>query len=142
MAEYYGQRASDGGFIASEATTISIAGRRWFGAPGLYSGEQVAGWTKVVGKVHAKGGRMFSQLWHTGRASHVDTTNGATPVAPSVVPFEAMVSTSCTRRRGNSVHRGRLSQSRRTSENRGLRRRRTSRRKWLSAGSIPAGRQQ
>ena len=86
MAEYYGQRASEGGLIISEATTISISGRGWFGAPGLYSDEQVAGWKKVVGTVHHKGGRMFSQLWHTGRSSHVDMTNGATPVAPSVVP--------------------------------------------------------
>jgi N-ethylmaleimide reductase len=29
---------------------------------------------------------MFSQLWHTGRASHVDTTNGITPVSSSVNP--------------------------------------------------------
>lgn len=28
---------------------------------------------------------MFSQLWHTGRASHRDMTNGVMPVAPSVV---------------------------------------------------------
>jgi N-ethylmaleimide reductase len=86
MAEYYGQRASEGGLIISEATTISISGRGWFGAPGMYSDEQVAGWKKVIGAVHSKGGRMFSQLWHTGRSSHVDMTNGATPVAPSVVP--------------------------------------------------------
>jgi N-ethylmaleimide reductase len=86
MAEYYGQRASEGGIIISEATTISISGRGWFGAPGLYSDEQVAGWKKIVGAVHHKGARMFSQLWHTGRSSHVDMTNGAAPVAPSVVP--------------------------------------------------------
>ena len=36
---------------------------------------------------------MFLQLWHTGRASHVATTGGATPVAPSMVPFETLVST-------------------------------------------------
>ena len=36
---------------------------------------------------------MFSQLWHTGRASHLDTTNGATPVAPSPVAYESLVST-------------------------------------------------
>lgn len=29
---------------------------------------------------------MISQLWHTGRSSHSDMTNGAEPVAPSVVP--------------------------------------------------------
>jgi N-ethylmaleimide reductase len=93
MAEYYGQRASEGGLIISEATTISISGRGWFGAPGMYSDEQVAGWKKVIGAVHSKGGRMFSQLWHTGRSSHVDMTNGAPPVAPSVVPSYWLTST-------------------------------------------------
>jgi len=83
MVEYYSQRASDGGLIISEATTISIAGRRWYGAPGMHSDEQVAGWKKVVNAVHAKGGRMFSQLWHTGRSAHVDLRNGATSASSS-----------------------------------------------------------
>src|SRR6266403_4044756 len=86
MLEYYSQRASDGGLIISEATSISIAGRGWFGAPGLYSDEQVAGWKRLVDAVHAKGAHMFSQLWHVGRSSHESMTNGAMPVAPSVVP--------------------------------------------------------
>src|SRR5271163_3217547 len=86
MLEYYSQRASDGGFIISEATSVSIAGRGWFGAPGMYSDEQVTGWKRIVDTVHAKGGRMFSQLWHVGRSAHVSMTNGAAPVAPSVVP--------------------------------------------------------
>jgi N-ethylmaleimide reductase len=86
MAEYYGQRASEGGLIIAEATNISISGRGWYGAPGLYSDEQVAGWRKIVDIVHAKGGRMFSQLWHTGRASNVETTGGLTPVSASVNP--------------------------------------------------------
>jgi N-ethylmaleimide reductase len=85
MVEYYGQRASEGGLIISEATAISITGSGWFGAPGMYSDEQVAGWKKITAAVHAKGGRIFSQLWHAGRSSHVEMTNGATPVAPSVV---------------------------------------------------------
>src|SRR5713101_9765445 len=59
MVEYYKQRASEGGLIISEATTISIAGRGWFGAPGLYSDEQVAGWERIAGAGDAKGGRMF-----------------------------------------------------------------------------------
>src|SRR6476619_7207375 len=83
MLEYYSQRASDGGLIVSEGTSISIAGGGWFGAPGLYSGEQVAGWKRVTNAVHAKRGYMFWQLWHTGRASNVDSTNGATPVSSS-----------------------------------------------------------
>ena len=62
IREYYTQRASDGGLIISEATSISIAGRGWLGAPGLYSDEQVEGWKKITAAVHAKGGHMFSQL--------------------------------------------------------------------------------
>ena len=60
MLEYYTQRASEGGLIISEGTSISITGRGWFGAPGLYSDEQVAGWKNITSAVHAKGGRMFS----------------------------------------------------------------------------------
>ena len=93
MLEYYSQRTSEGGLIISEATSISIAGRGWFGAPGMYSDDQVAGWRNIVDAVHAKGGRMFSQLWHVGRAANVATTNGAMPVAPSAVPsYESLVS--------------------------------------------------
>jgi N-ethylmaleimide reductase len=86
MAEYYGQRASDGGLIIGEATNISMTGRGWLGAPGLYSDPQVEGWKKVVSAVHAKGGHMFAQLWHTGRSSRSDLTGGETPVSASVDP--------------------------------------------------------
>lgn len=86
MKEYYAQRASDGGFIISEATNISITSRGWLGSPGLYSEQQVEGWKKVVSGVHAKGGHMFAQLWHTGRSSHVEMTGGETPVSASVDP--------------------------------------------------------
>src|SRR5229473_3197091 len=48
MVEYYSQRASDGGLIVSEATSISVAGGGWFAAPGLYSEEQVAGWKRIT----------------------------------------------------------------------------------------------
>jgi N-ethylmaleimide reductase len=86
MLEYYGQRASDGGLVISEATAIAIAARGWFGAPGMYSDAQVTGWRRITDAIHAKGARMFSQLWHTGRASHISMRNGATPAAPSVIP--------------------------------------------------------
>src|SRR5580704_15683269 len=88
MKEYYGQRASDGGLIISEATTIALNAKGWYGAPGMYTDEQVEGWRSVVDVVHAKGGKMFSQLWHTGRASHVETTGGLTPVSASAGTFE------------------------------------------------------
>jgi N-ethylmaleimide reductase len=86
MREYYTQRASDGGLIISEATTISATARGWFGAPGIYTDQQVEGWKKIVDAVHAKGGLMLSQLWHTGRSSHVDVTGGTQPVSASVNP--------------------------------------------------------
>jgi len=85
MLEYYEQRTSDGGLIISEATSISIAGRGWYGAPGMYTDEQVGGWKRIVDAVHAKGGHMMSQLWHVGRSSNVAMTDGAAPVAPSAV---------------------------------------------------------
>ncbi|WP_260741494.1 alkene reductase [Tunturiibacter lichenicola] len=86
MAEYYTQRASNGGLIISEGTNISITSRGWYGAPGIYTEQHVAGWKKITDAVHAKGGFMFSQLWHVGRSSNVVMTEGAMPVAPSVDP--------------------------------------------------------
>jgi len=86
MLEYYTQRASQGGFIISEATSISFTARGWFGAPGLYSDQQVDGWKRITDAVHARGAHMFSQLWHLGRSSHVSMTDGRAPVAPSVNP--------------------------------------------------------
>ncbi len=86
MAEYYAQRASDGGFIIAEATNISLTSRGWLGAPGLYTDEQVAGWRRLIAGVRSKGGHIFAQLWHTGRSSHVAMTGGATPVSASADP--------------------------------------------------------
>jgi N-ethylmaleimide reductase len=93
MATYYGQRASKGGLQITEATTVSVTGRGYLGAPGIYSEAQVLGWRKVTSAVHAKGGRIFLQLWHVGRQSHIDMTGGVAPVASSEVPFEQVVLT-------------------------------------------------
>jgi N-ethylmaleimide reductase len=94
MVTHYAQRASKGGLQIAEATPVSITGRGYLGAPGIYSDDQVAGWRKVTDAVHAEGGRIFLQIWHVGRQSHVEMTGGVAPVAPSVVPFEQIVFTS------------------------------------------------
>ena len=93
MATHYGQRASEGGLQIAEATTVSITGRGYLGAPGIYSDAQVEGWRKVTDAVHAKGGRIFLQLWHVGRQSHVEMTGGVAPVAPSAVQYDQVVFT-------------------------------------------------
>jgi N-ethylmaleimide reductase len=53
MAEYYSQRAS-AGLIISEATGITQRGLGWPNAPGLWSGEQVKGWSRVVMRLVAE----------------------------------------------------------------------------------------
>jgi N-ethylmaleimide reductase len=89
MAEYYAQRTSDGALIVSEATPVSPRGVAYAGAPGIMNGEQVEGWRKITAAVHAKGGRIFLQLWHVGRQSHpLLQPNGDAPVAPSALQAE------------------------------------------------------
>ena len=86
MVEYYSQRASEGGLIITEGSSISVPSRGWYAAPGFYSDEQVEGWKRVTAAVHGRGGRMFAQLWHTGRSANLETTGGVTPVSASVDP--------------------------------------------------------
>lgn len=88
MAEYYAQRAS-AGLIISEATVVSEQGIGWVDSPGIYNDAQTEGWRQVIKAVHDKGGRIFLQLWHCGRASHSSFFDGKMqPVAPSAVKIE------------------------------------------------------
>ncbi|WP_338760734.1 alkene reductase [Massilia sp. METH4] len=84
MAEYYAQRAS-AGLILSEATSVTPQGVGYENTPGIWSDEQVAGWKLVTEAVHAKGGKIFLQLWHVGRISDPSLLNGEAPVAPSAI---------------------------------------------------------
>lgn len=94
MAEYYGQRATEGGLIIAEATLVSTNGQGYYGAPGIYNDAQAEGWKKVINAVHEKGGKIFLQLWHGGRQSHVDLQpDGGLPLGPSVIPHDDVVYT-------------------------------------------------
>lgn len=85
MAQYYAQRAS-AGLIITEATQVSHEGQGYEATPGIHSNEQIAGWKQVTRAVHARGGRVFLQLWHVGRVSHVLLQpGGKAPVAPSAI---------------------------------------------------------
>jgi N-ethylmaleimide reductase len=84
QADYYAQRAS-AGLIIAEATAISPEGFGWADTPGLWTKEQVRGWRRVTDPVHAAGGRIIPQLWHTGAISHPELLDGAQPVSASNV---------------------------------------------------------
>jgi len=85
MVEYYRQRAS-AGLIISEGTFVSRRAQGWYGAPGLYTEEQAAGWKKVTDAVHANGGLIFAQLWHQGSVSLPELLDaGERPLGPSAV---------------------------------------------------------
>src|SRR3546814_10830349 len=89
IAEYYRQRAS-AGLIVAEATQVCPEGQGYQSTPGIHSAEQVAGWKKVTDAVHRAGGRIFLQLWHVGRISHVSLQpGGQAPVAPSAIRANA-----------------------------------------------------
>lgn len=84
MKTYYEQRAS-AGLIISEATAVSAQGYGWYGAPGNYTEEHSEAWKGIVEAVHAKGGKIFMQLWHMGRQSDPSFHESNEIVAPSAI---------------------------------------------------------
>src|SRR6266550_7328991 len=84
QAEYYAQRAS-AGLIVAEATAISPDGFGYADTPGLWSADQVRGWRLVTDAVHATGGRVIAQLWHTGAIAHPDMRGGSQSLSASDV---------------------------------------------------------
>jgi N-ethylmaleimide reductase len=82
MAEYYSQRAS-AGLIITEGTSPSPNGLGYARIPGLFNDAQVRGWKAVTQPVHALDGRIFVQLMHTGRVTHLaNLPPGAEVVGP------------------------------------------------------------
>jgi 2,4-dienoyl-CoA reductase-like NADH-dependent reductase (Old Yellow Enzyme family) len=68
IVEYYTQRAS-AGLIISEGTAVSPMGIGYAQVPGIWSQQQIEAWKAGTASVHARGGRIFQQLWHVGRIS-------------------------------------------------------------------------
>jgi len=89
MADYYGRRA-EAGLIISEAVIIRPDGQGYPNTPGLFTQEQIAGWHKVTTAVHQNGGKIFAQLWHTGRVAHPHFF-GSEVLAPSALAVEGSV---------------------------------------------------
>lgn len=90
MADYYAKRAN-AGLIITEGTIISPQSIGYSNQPGIYTREQIEGWKKVTEKVHAKGGKIFCQIWHVGRVSHPNYLNGELPVGPSETEMKGRI---------------------------------------------------
>jgi N-ethylmaleimide reductase len=85
VAAYYSQRAS-AGLIITEATNISPMAKGYVRTPGIYTDAQIESWRSVTQSVHSRGGKIFIQVFHTGRIALPDFLPGNTqPVAPSAV---------------------------------------------------------
>ena len=85
MAQYYAQHAS-AGLIITEGTSPSPNGLGYARVPGIYSGEQVAGWKHVTAAVHPLGAKFFVQLMHCGRVAHpLNLPAGARILGPSAL---------------------------------------------------------
>jgi N-ethylmaleimide reductase len=84
---YYRQRAG-AGLIITEAVNISQQAIGSPFTPGIYTEAQVQAWTKVTKAVHEAGGKIFMQLWHTGRVGHSAIRQGQLPVAPSAIGIQ------------------------------------------------------
>lgn len=87
VVAYYRRRAEHGvGLIITEGTAIdhpaAVSGAR---IPRFHGGDALAGWARVVGAVHAAGGRIMPQLWHVGMARKPGSEPNAEapPVGPS-----------------------------------------------------------
>src|ERR1700686_5454539 len=91
MRQYYEQRAS-AGLIISEGVVVKENAKGLHGAPGIYNEEQRAAWKVITEAVHARGGRIFAQLWHQGSVSHPSLfSDGRLPVAPSAINPEQLI---------------------------------------------------
>ncbi|MFJ4966517.1 NADH oxidase [Streptomyces sp. ADI96-02] len=70
VAEYYARRAAHHvGLIITEGTYIGHpTAAAYDDVPDFHGERALAGWSHVVRRVHAAGGRIIPQLWHTGAA--------------------------------------------------------------------------
>ncbi len=85
MAKYYAQRAT-AGLIISEATSVSPNGLGYARIPAICADRHVDGWRLITDAVHRQGGRIFLQIFHTGRVAHQSNLpEGARVLAPTDV---------------------------------------------------------
>ncbi|MBT2788420.1 MULTISPECIES: NADH:flavin oxidoreductase [unclassified Halomonas] len=88
QAEYYRRRAIGGvGLILTEGTVVNRpAARNMPGIPLFHSEPALAGWAEVANAVHAVGGLIGPQLWHTGSIPVPQEAQGWQPDGPAESP--------------------------------------------------------
>ncbi len=88
VADFYVQRAT-AGLMLTEAIYVAPMAKGYVRTPGLTNDAQQAAWGRIVKAVHTAGGRIFAQLFHTGRVALPDfLPGGAQPVAPSAIAIK------------------------------------------------------
>jgi 2,4-dienoyl-CoA reductase-like NADH-dependent reductase (Old Yellow Enzyme family) len=82
--DYYGRRAAGGtGLIITEGTAVDHDVAHYSAKiPHFYGHAALARWRSVVAAVHAEGGAIIPQLWHTGLARRRSHTHN--PEMPNV----------------------------------------------------------
>lgn len=69
MADYYSQRATEGGLLITEGVFISPEASGYNPAPGIWTEEMVEKWTEIIASVKKTKAVLFLQLWNLGRQS-------------------------------------------------------------------------
>lgn len=97
VATYYAERSgpNGAGLIITEGTGPTPEGNGYTRMPGAHNDAQFAAWKKIADAVHAKEGKIFIQLMHTGRISHPVnfSEKGCEVVAPSAVAAAGQIFT-------------------------------------------------
>jgi 2,4-dienoyl-CoA reductase-like NADH-dependent reductase (Old Yellow Enzyme family) len=94
---YYRRRAADGiGLILTEGVAPNLMGSPANDIPLFFGEDALAIWPQIVAGVHAEGGKIMPQLWHTGirrkqeaAANKDDPSQGPSDTYPELYPERA-----------------------------------------------------
>ena len=82
IKNYYELRAKLGaGLILTEGIVIHHSADGYNSVPRIETEAQATSWKPVIEAVQKHGTKIFCQLWHCGRISHPDYTDGLPPVS-------------------------------------------------------------
>jgi 2,4-dienoyl-CoA reductase-like NADH-dependent reductase (Old Yellow Enzyme family) len=90
VAEYYKSRAIGGvGLIITEGTIVNHPQASAYPNVPAFYGKALDGWKNVVDTVHAAGGKIAPQIWHTGPSRRAGIEPN--PELPGIGPSEVVI---------------------------------------------------